>query len=302
MKVTKYQLTKWVRKYVIKTMTGFRQGVGQIYSKNEVAGYYNDLREKVLEGKPLAPEELPTSVADSGKEFLFTIGVMQYGLACYDLYLMEHDEAMKQKLYVCADWAVQAQDENGGWKTFDHIYPDAPYSAMAQGEGVSMLVRAYKESGREAYLEAAKKAFAFMLVPVEEGGVCISTETDLVFKEYMPRPVVFNGWVFALWGVYDLMKQTGEPQVKAAYEKSLRTLERWLPEYDTGYWSRYDREERIASPQYHKLMIDQMAVMYDLTGHEIFETYLGKFEKYRDSFWCSKWAFVVKAAQKISGR
>ena len=302
MAVSLYQIKKWTRKYILKTQTGFRQGVGQIYSKDEVKGYYIDLREKVLEGQALAPEELPRSRMDSGETFIFSIGVMQYGLACYDLYLMNDDEKMKQKLLVCADWAVENQKENGAWETFGHIYPEHSYSAMAQGEGVSMLLRAYIASGERKYLESAKRAVFFMLVPKQEGGVCHCTETDLVFYEYTERPAVLNGWIFALWGLFDYAKVTGDSVIQAAYEKTVDTLERYIPHYDLGYWTRYDYSDRIASPQYHKLHIDQFVTMYDLTGREIFKLYQEKFEKYRDSRWCRNKAFFIKAAQKLRGK
>ena len=301
MAVTKYQLQKWIKKYVLKTQQGFRQGVGQIYSVNEVKGYYNDLREKVTD-KPLGDTELPMNYIDTGEQIYFSIGIMQYGLACYDLYLMEHDPKMKQKMFLCADWAVENIEENGGWKTFAHLFPERPYSSMAQGEGVSLLIRAYLESGKEKYLEAAKKAVYFMLVSTEEGGVCISNDTDLIFKEYTERPIVMNGWIFSLWGLFDYVKATGDETIRAAYEKSLATLERYIPHYDLGYWTRYDYSERTASPSYHKLHIDQFFVMYDLTGHKIFKTYLEKFKKYQNSFWCRNKALILKAIQKFRGK
>ena len=135
MAVSGYQLKKWFRRYVCRSKKSLQQGIGQVYSVEEVKGYYNDLREKVLNGETLQPDELPTYYKDNGEKFLFSIGIMQYGLACYDLYLMEHDQKYKQKMVVCADWAVKNQKSNGGWNTFDHLYPEHPYSAMAQGEG-----------------------------------------------------------------------------------------------------------------------------------------------------------------------
>ena len=141
-----------------------------------------------------------------------------------------------------------------------------------------------------------------MLVPIENGGVAISNEEELIFKEYTERPVVLNGWIFALWGLLDYIKVTGDKAIQEAYDKSLATLERYIPHYDLGYWSRYDYSLRTASPFYHKLHMDQFAVMYDLTGHEIYREYLEKFRGYADSFWDRNKALVVKAAEKLSGK
>lgn len=301
MAVSAYQLKKWIKKYVLKTQQGFRQGVGQIYSKDGIKGYYNDLREKVTD-VPLADGELPKNYIDTGEKIFFSIGIFQYGLGAYDIYLLENDEKMKEKMFLSADWAVENINENGGWETFSHYWHDHPYSSMAQGEGVSLLIRAYLESGDTKYLETAKKAVYFMLVPTEEGGVCISNENELILKEYTERPVVLNGWIFALWGLFDYAKATGDETIWVAYEKTIATLERYIPHFDLGYWTRYDYSERTASPSYHKLHMDQLIVMYDLTGHEVYKNYLERFKKYQNSFYCRKKAFILKAFQKLSGK
>lgn len=301
MGVTRHQLKKWIKKYLLKTMTGFRQGVGTAYSVDEIKGYYNDLREKVTD-KPLPETQLPMSYIDTGEQIYFSIGIMQYGLGAYDLYLLHGDEAMKTRMFLCADWAVSNQQENGGWETFKHLYPERPYSAMAQGEGVSLLVRAYLESRDEKYLLAAKRAAEFMLLPLDQGGTALYEGEDLFLKEYTERPVVLNGWIFALWGLLDLVKLTGDPQMRKAYERTLATLERHIPHYDLGYWTRYDYSERIAAPAYHKLHMDQFAALYELTGHKIFAQYLEKFRKYQNSWFCRNKAFMIKAMQKLKGK
>lgn len=301
MAISLYQIKKWMRIYVFKSRKGFQQGVGTLYSKELVRGYYNDLREKVT-NVSLADDELPKSYIDSGEQIFFPIGIFQYGLGCYDLYLENGDEKMRDKMFLCANWAVRNIKNNGGWENFSHLFPEHPYSSMAQGEGVSLLIRAYLESGERAYLEAAKDAVYFMLVPVEEGGVCIKSEEELIFKEYTERPIVLNGWIFSLWGLYDYAKATGDETIANAYKKSLNTLKKYIPHYDLGYWTRYDYSERIAAPSYHKLHIDQFTVMYDLTGEAIFKEYRERLEKYKKSFWCRKKAFVIKAIQKLRGK
>ena len=302
MGVSLYQWKKWFGKYLFKTRKGFQQGVGVTYSVGEITGYYNDLREKVEQNAHLAADEVPKSYKDNGELFYFPIGIFQYGLGCYDLYLLEKEQKHLDKMLVCADWAVTNQEERGGWSTFAHLFPEHPYSSMAQGEGASLLIRAYLETKEEKYLRTAEKAISFLLTSTEEGGVAFETETDLAFKEYTERPIVLNGWIFSIWGLFDYVKLSDDEVAKKAYEKTLDTLERYIPHYDLGYWTRYDYSERIAAPSYHKLHIDQFRVMYDLTGREVFEKHLTCFEKYRDSFWCGKVAFVVKAFQKLSGK
>ena len=44
------------------------------------------------------------------------------------------------------------------------------YSAMAQGEGISVLTRAFSESNDSKYLNAAIKASELTLKPIKNGG------------------------------------------------------------------------------------------------------------------------------------
>jgi D-glucuronyl C5-epimerase-like protein len=72
-------------------------------------------------------------------------------------------------------------------------YPDtlkAPYySGLAQGQGISLLVRAHKESGDARHLDAVRAAFVSFRHPIEEGGVAFTDESgDLWFEEYIDSP------------------------------------------------------------------------------------------------------------------
>lgn len=302
MAVSLYQLKKWFRRYVLRSKKIVVQGVGAFYSKNEIKGFYNDLREKITKGDTLAENELPQYHQDNGTLFYFSIGIFQYGLGSYDLYLQTWDKKHYRKMLLCADWAVENQEPSGGWSTFVHLYPDHPYSSMAQGEGISLLLRAYVNEKDEKYLNAAKKAAAHMLTSLENGGTALREGDEIVLMEYTERPIVMNGWIFSLWGLYDYLLIVDDPVIKEEYEKSLATLERYIPHYDLGYWTRYDYNFRTASPSYHKLHIDQFIVMYELTGHEIFREYKERFEKYRDSWLCRNRAFAKKAFEKLHGR
>lgn len=71
---------------------------------------------------------------------------------------------------------------------------------MAQGEGASLLCRAYAQFNDEKYIIAAKKAIYFMLKSNSEGGPTFYDKNDVIFLEYTHLPAVLNGWVFAWWG------------------------------------------------------------------------------------------------------
>lgn len=274
------------------------QGPGRFYSKDKLEGYYNDLTEKVLKREDVT-DGVPSSLVDSGERIFFSIEIFQYGLGAYDLYLQNKSDSYLQKVYACADWAVSNQEDNGGWVTFAHENKEFPYSAMAQGEGISFLLRVYKESKNESYLSAAKKAMQFLLTSVENGGVTKYDGEDVCLMEYLYLPLVLNGWIFSIWGLMDYCKVVDDAKVRETLNKTLTSLKRKLKDFDLGYWSKYEERKMIASPFYHSLHIAQMNVMYDLTGENIYKEYANRWLGYRNSFICSKLAFVKKAMQKV---
>ena len=297
MGVSIYKIKKWYKMLTGQSISHVSQGVGTCYSKENVAGYYNDLTEKITRDDPSIL--VPKYYVDSGAEIYFSIGIFQYGLAAYDLYLKTGQQQYLNKLLACAEWAVENQQPDGGWATFAHECPEQPYSSMAQGEGISMLVRAHIATQEEKYLVSARKAKEFMLKPLDEGGTTDYRGEEVYLYEYTFRPLVLNGWIFSLWGLYDYHKHTADEQAGAVLAATLETLKKKLPQFDIGYWSMYEDGKRICSPFYHELHIAQLNAMYDLFGDEIYNQYAKKWDGYRRSFWNPKWAFVKKAWQKV---
>lgn len=297
MSVSIYKIKKWYKMLTGKSINHVNQGPGTCYSKNEVAGYYNDLTEKVTKDDPNIL--VPMYYVDTGEKIYFSIGIFQYGLASYDLFLKTNDKVYKDKLIACAEWTVENQKANGGWITFDYNNPEHPYSSMAQGEAISLLIRAHIVTGEEKFMTAAHKAKDFMLKPISEGGTTEYTENGAVLHEVTNHPVVLNGWIFSLWGLYDYCKYFKDVEVIKVFKTTLTALKKQLPEFDVKYWSKYNAGKMICSPFYHKLHIAQLRVMYELFSDEIYKEYADKWEKYQKSFWKPKAAFVKKAMQKI---
>lgn len=300
MGISIYKIKKWIKMSTGKSISHVNQGIGTCYSKTEVTGYYNDLTEKVTKD---APDILvPKYHVDTGAEIYFSIGVFQYGLAAYDLYLRSHKEIYLNKLVACADWAVDNQEENGGWVTFEYKNRQEPYSAMAQGEAISMLIRAYIQTKNPKYLDSIEKAKKFMLRPISDGGTTEYDEDDVYFYEYTPGPLILNGWIFSLWGLYDYCKYFKDVDTQNVLDMTLNSLKRKIKEFDMKYWSKYDSGNRISSPFYHKLHIAQLNAMYDLFGESIYKEVADKWENYQSSFWKRKRAFIAKAFQKVFER
>ena len=277
------------------------QDLGKCFAINEVKGYYNNLTEKVtMQPELLECDDLPLLITDDGQKVFFPVAIFQYGLGAYDLYLIKGDDVYRRKFEQCLEWTVANQEKTGAWSNFFYIYPTHPYGAMAQGEGVSLLVRGYVLTGQTHYLQCAKRALDFMLTSVEEGGTSLYRDGQLTLLEYTHLPAVMNGWVFALFGLYDYVIALGDKgRYAELMELSLNTLERMLPLFDRGFWSMYDLDNRIASPFYHRLHIAQMQALYQITGKPVFEQYACKWQANDAHFSNRTRAFLIKAWQKI---
>ena len=284
-----------------KSVWHVNQSIGICFSKEEVKGYYNNLTEKVTRMPELLDtEDLPRLEIGKDKYVESGVAIFQYGLGAYDLYLQKVDNKYLKKFLQAVDWTVKKQESNGAWDNFSYFYPDHPYGAMAQGEGVSLLIRAYVETGEELYLNRAKSAIDFMLTSVDKGGTTLYMNNDTILLEYPHRKAVFNGWIFAWWGLYDYVRITKDEGIyKTVLYNSLQTLERMLPSFSNSYWSIYDLENRIASPFYHNLHIAQMQAMYQLTGNEVFDKYAKRWSRQQKNIVCKSVAFVIKAIQKL---
>jgi len=228
------------------------------------------------------------------------IAIAQWGLANYNRFCETGDEARWQKTLKAADWLTANLEQNahGLWvwnHHFDWDYRDtlkAPwYSGLAQGQGVSLLLRAHAHShthsNDENYKWAAEKAFVVLTRPIAEGGVLVEDEKkNLWIEEYLVDPPthILNGFMWALWGVFDFWLARADASAKESFDRGVETLIRSLARFDTGYWSLYEqsgtRMKMLASPFYHQLHIVQLRVLSMLTGDARFTGVAERWESY----------------------
>ena len=86
----------------------------------------------------------------------------------------------------------------------------------------------------------------------------------------MPPSHILNGWISALWGLWEAGLALDDRVARAAFEAGVETLLAYLPAYDVGWWTRYSLFpgplEDLAKPEYHRLHADQMRILGELTG------------------------------------
>ena len=301
MAINRYNIRHWWLMLTGKSADHVDQNLGKSFKPGELAGYFNDLTNKVtIQKEILETDAVPLVRGMNGKDIEFPTAIFQYGLGAYDMYLQTGEDVYKKKFMNCVDWTEAHLEEKGGWNNFFVLYPKTPYGSMCQGEGASLLLRAYKLIGDNKYISLAKKALDFMLVPLEEGGTARYEGEDLFLHEFQPRAVVLNGWIFSVFGLYDMIQVCDDEKYRDAYEKTIATLKKELPKYDNGYWTIYDMEKRIASPFYHNLHIAQAEALFLATGDTIYDEYAKRWKKFQKSKIKYMRAFVKKAMQKVT--
>lgn len=286
-----------------KSLLHVNQGLGKEFAPGELKGYFNDLTEKVTKDlTTLNNKSLPTTKNEKGDDIVFATAIFQYGLGCFDLYLSTNEQKYIDQFYLCVSWALLNQDNNGGWDISAFAGNNSPYGSMALAEGASLLVRAFSISKDEIYYKAAKRAIDLMLLPLSEGGTSLYLDGDLYLMEFMDLPCVLNGWIFSIFGLYDLLLTSEEQKYRNAYESTLNTLKRHIFDFDNGYWSKYDNKKMIASPFYHKLHIAQLSALVLIDNCDEFKQFLFLLQKYQKSWFKRKRAFITKAFQKVFER
>jgi hypothetical protein len=236
--------------------------------QDPTSGYYNDLRVFVAE-RAQTPAEGASVLEQmtSDRRLANPVSIAQLGLGAWQS--AGDDERWLDVTHGAAHWLAAELAPAG---RLEFRFPvrstyriDPPWiSAMAQGEAASLLVRAATTFDDPGLLELAGVAVGAVL---DEGtGLVSATGEGPVLQEYPTSPPahVLNGWIYALWGLYDVAHATGSARHAAAFEEGVATLVARLPRYRTRLrWSLYDLYPHpvanVASPYYHRLHAELLA-------------------------------------------
>lgn len=243
------------------------------------------------------------------------IAIAQHGLGNYNLWRRTADPSRREKFLIAADWLGSHLETNAlGLAVWHHHFDweyreklKAPwYSALAQGQGISLLVRAHNETQDVRYLDAARRALESFYKSVSDGGVAFTDDRgDLWFEEYIVSPPthILNGFIWAAWGVYDYFLATKNQAAYKLFSRAVQTLLRNLARYDLSFWSLYEqsgtRLPMVASRFYHQLHIVQLRIMHQLTGENEFARFADRWEAYARSRSNRFRALAYKSAFKL---
>lgn len=166
----------------------------------------------------------------------------------------------------------------------------APWtSAMAQGQGISILLRAWQLTGNLECFKVAQKAFSILEIPVDQGGVLYKEKSSLWFEEYPDQinPThVLNGHLWTLFGIWDMYRVTEDQNVLKLFMDGVSAVISDIDKYDTGYWVKYDQKSpAIVNGLYMGFQIEQLKVIYAITHDSVFLNYIDKWTKYQKNKW-----------------
>jgi heparosan-N-sulfate-glucuronate 5-epimerase len=262
-----------------------------------------------LEGVPLLDYR-----GDIGRQYN-PIAIAQYGLARFNAWTDSGDTADRTAWIGAANWLARSMHPNRlGVKVWMHDFDwpyrqrlEAPwYSGLAQGSGLSLLIRAAQTTTDPRYAVAAHLAFEPLHLDASQGGVLVTDANhDMWIEEYIVDPPthILNGFIWALWGVYDYAHWSGRAEAFQIWESCVATLAKRVADFDTGWWSLYESpdgtREMLASRYYHTLHITQLNVMYRLTGIDAFSACADRFQSYLDRPSHRALAFGRKAIFKL---
>jgi hypothetical protein len=161
------------------------------------------------------------------------------------------------------------------------------YSGMAQGQALSLFIRTYKLTGDEKFLELSNKVYHSFTNMKGEGYQpwvsCIDSNGNLWLEEY-PRELpcfTLNGMIFGIYGLYDYYRITQKEKVKKYIQASLTTIKENIHKYrnkgGVSYYCLKHQNFNATNPDYHKVHIRQLKMLYKITGDMYFKEMREKF-------------------------
>jgi hypothetical protein len=150
------------------------------------------------------------------------------------------------------------------------------YSGMYQGQALSVIVRIYQATGKPEYLEMCEKIFNSYTAckDVSEPWVAYVDEDNYYWIEEYPEDVpnhVFNGFVYALFGLYDYWLLTEDETALKLLKMSITTVADHIKIWRVkGGPSKYCGKYYVINRDYHTYHIEILDKLGDITGDAYF--------------------------------
>jgi heparosan-N-sulfate-glucuronate 5-epimerase len=254
------------------------QPPGLFFETDRVRGYFIDFRAKTISPTAARPEKL------------LPAGLAQLALGFWERWLAGDRTATTEFFQVCE--LIEKKGEPYGnelrwrhdmWVPKYRLEPPH-YSALAQAQVASVFVRAYSLSGDPRHAEVALAAIRPLLDIRSD--LVAETADGPVPEESPSQPPshILNGWIYALWGLWEVDVALRESVARDMLASSIDCLRVKLPSYDVGWWTKYSLYPHLlpdlAKPFYHRLHVDQLEILYRLTGFPDFSETAARWRQY----------------------
>ena len=244
------------------------------------------------------------------------IAIAQWSLGNYNLWKKNNTGKHYKRFIKGAKWLNENLELNEHnihvWQHhFNWVYKENLtnpwYSGLAQGQGLSVLCRAYHTTGDDKYFDSIEKVYKSFLIDIKDGGVTFKDKQGNIWiEEYIMKsdPThILNGFIWGLWGIYDYWLLTKNKDVSKLFHRYVKTIDNNINEYDIGYWSLYEIANlpinMRASTFYHRLHIVQLQILFKMTENTIFESTANKWSKYLNKKFNVLRATLMKVVFKL---
>ena len=199
------------------------------------------------------PEYLPLVITyyASGTGY-YTNGEIHYTGGYLQKYKETGEERYYQAYFRILDWLEKNGEsfrkDSVVWRVkFDFLpyVKSGWYSGLYQGRIAKVFIDAYEFTGKDKYLNLARKAINGMLVPTSEGGIFYQDDRGDIWIEEYPSPVpsfILNGNMSTILSLIDYYNLTKDDYIKNLINKLIDSLEKKIPLFDVSSKkiSRYD--------------------------------------------------------------
>jgi hypothetical protein len=255
-----------------------RTPLGAAFERESVRGYFIDFSAKTTSSTARMPEALNPA------------GLAQLGLGWWERSLRGEVAADGQFLGVCAALERAAVAERGAlwWPsrlTESKYVPLSVYSALPQAQVVSVFLRALLLTEDPRWQHLALEALS-PLLPNAHSELVFDSDAGPVLEEVASDPPshILNGWIYALWGLWEAKIVLEHEGAAGMLDASLECLRSTLHRYDVGWWTRYSLYPHmlpdLAKPFYHALHVDQVDVLHRLFGGAEFADAAARWRRY----------------------
>jgi heparosan-N-sulfate-glucuronate 5-epimerase len=255
--------------------------------------YYADLRQ-CLRGASL--DDLGViSYVIPGDRMYNPCAVAEYALVSHEDLLWATDQERERHLVAFRlhlDWLTSHAKIQGDGACFHYTYdtPDerAPWSSgITQGVAISALLRGFQLLGNRLYRDLALRAFHTLDSPVNRAGFRFTDSLlPLWYEEDNHCGHIVNGHVFALLGVYDLFRATGDATFRDRFYAGVETLAAAVPRFDLGFNTAYRLDAAIpAHNSYHLIHATLFEVLGRITDDRRLLAVAARFREYHYGAW-----------------